>query len=262
MPSTVISARSNNNIKRLKKLLSSSKFRRENGCFALEGLRLCTDAVKNGFKPEAVYFTKAAQEKSYDEIKAITDAGEKSFMLTSDVFSYVSDTVSPQGIICVMHMSRQKCKIAENGRYIALHSLATPDNVGAVSRTAEAFGLDGIFTLGGCDIYNPKAMRASMGALLRLPVYSMNEDDFFDSCKKNGLVTYASTPRKSAQSIDCADFLGGAAVVIGNEANGLPDEFIARCDKAVTIPMHGKAESLNAAAAAAVLIYEMTKLNR
>ena len=259
MPDTHISSRSNDNIKYIKKLLSSSKFRRENGCFVLEGLRLCMDAVQNGYKPLAVYYTKAAKEKSGADIAKIVSAADKSYSVSNDVFSAISDTVSPQGVICVMRVSNQKCSIATGGKYIVLHNLSTPDNVGAISRSAEAFGLDGIITLGGCDIFNPKALRASMGALLRLPVYNMTECEFFDVCKQYGITTYASTPRDSASTLGSIDFAGGCAVVIGNEANGLPDDFISRCDAAVTIPMHGKAESLNAAAAAAVLIYEMTK---
>ena len=259
MPETYISSRSNDNIKHIKKLLSSSKFRRENGCFVLEGLRLCLDAVQNGFKPKAVCYTKAAMDKSGGELSKIIAVADRVYSVSADVFSAVSDTVSPQGVICVMPITLQNTAIKPNGRYIALHNLSTPDNVGAISRSAEAFGLDGIIMLGGCDIYNPKALRASMGALLRLPVYNMNDGEFFDCCKKNGITTYASTPRESAVPVGSIDFAGGSAVVIGNEANGLPDLFLSRCGRAVTIPMYGKAESLNAAAAAAVLIYEMTK---
>lgn len=259
MQDTYISSRSNDNIKHIKKLLSSSKFRRENGCFVLEGLRLCMDAVQNGYKPLAVYYTKAAMEKSGDELAKIISAADKSYSVSNDVFAALSDTVSPQGIVCIMRLIQPQREISADGKYIVLHNLATPDNVGAISRSAEAFGLDGIITLGGCDIYNPKALRASMGALLRLPVYNMSEGEFFDICRQNGITTYASTPRDSASTLGSIDFAGGSAVVIGNEANGLPDLFLSRCDMAVTIPMHGKAESLNAAAAAAVLIYEMTK---
>ena len=258
MAETFISSRSNDNIKYIKKLLSSAKFRRENGCFVLEGLRLCMDAVLNGLKPLAVYYTKAAKDKSGNEIAKIISAADKSYSVSNDVFAAISDTVSPQGVVCIMRMNEHGSEI-RSGKYIALHNLSTPDNVGAISRSAEAFGLDGIFMLGGCDIYNPKALRASMGALLRLPVYNMSEDDFFDICAQNGIATYASTPRESAKALGDVDFDGDCAVVIGNEANGLPDDFISRCDAAVTIPMRGKAESLNAAAAAAVLIYEMTK---
>lgn len=260
MIETYISSRSNDNIKHVKKLLSSSKFRRENGCFVLEGLRLCMDSVQNGYKPLSVYYTKAAMEKSGEEIVKIIASAEKAYSVSPDVFAAISDTVSPQGVICIMRMSEQKSGILQGGRFIALRNLATPDNIGAISRSAEAFGLDGMIMLGGCDIYNPKALRASMGALLRLPVYNMGENEFFDCCKQNGIITYASTPRESASHIGSVNFACGSAVVIGNEANGLPDDFISRCERTVTIPMRGKAESLNAAAAAAVLIYEMTKI--
>ena len=105
MAETFISSRSNDNIKYIKKLLSSAKFRRENGCFVLEGLRLCMDAVLNGLKPLAVYYTKAAKDKSGDEIAKIISAADKSYSVSNDVFAAISDTVSPQGVVCIMRMN-------------------------------------------------------------------------------------------------------------------------------------------------------------
>ena len=255
-----ITSKANSNIKYVKKLVLSAKFRRENRQFALEGLRLCRDAVLNGYFPVSLFYTKAAEEKSHDEIEQLKNAAGACFEVSGDVFSAMSDTVSPQGVMCVMNMQGDCEKSLENGgKYAVIKGVATPDNVGAVARTAEAFGVNALVALGGCDVHNPKAMRASMGALLRLPVLTMSDDEFFERCDEYGIKTYASTPRSSALKIGSFDFNGGCAIVIGNEANGLPDEFIDKCDFAVTIEMKGKAESLNAAAAAAVLVYEMMK---
>lgn len=255
-----ITSKANSNVKYVRKLISSAKFRRENKQFALEGLRLCRDAVLSGYSPVSLFYTKAAEDKSFDEIQSLKNAAQTCFEVSGDVFLAMSDTVSPQGVMCVMNMPDNAEKSLEhNGKYAVLKGVATPDNVGAVARTAEAFGVDALIALGGCDVYNPKALRASMGALLRLPVLTMDDDDFFRQCNEHKITAYASTPRTSALKIGSFDFNDGCAMIIGNEANGLPDEFIDRCDFAVTIQMKGKAESLNAAAAAAVLIYEIMK---
>ena len=135
-----------------------------------------------------------------------------------------------------------------------------PDDTGAIARTAEALGLDGMFVCGGCDIYSPKALRASMGALVRFPAEVRTDMvSLVEECQKTGIPCYAAV----ASSADCAhtkvSYANGAAVIIGNEANGVTESVKALCDQKITIPMKGRAESLNAAAAAAILIFEMTR---
>ncbi len=259
----MITSKQNNIIKLVKKLISSSKYRKSENKFVLEGLRLCKDIVMNDAvnksTPSLLFFTKSAYEKSSDDIDRIGEKCDKCYLISDDVLKTISDTVNPQGVLCVMNMpDMTDVRLSGCGRYMVLHNISNPDNVGAISRSAEAFGLDGIITVGGCDIYNPKATRASMGALLRLTVLDMSDDELFDECKEKCIKTYASTPRATATPIDKCGFDTGCAVLIGNEANGLSDDIIDRCDCAVTIPMKGRAESLNAAAAAAVLAYAMT----
>lgn len=255
-----ITSKANSTVKYVKKLVSSARFRRENGQFALEGLRLCRDAHHSGYSPDALFYTKAAEDKSPDEIALLKNSARTCYEVSAEVFSVMSDTVSPQGVMCVMNMPDGDGNSLSGGcKYAVLKGVATPDNVGAAARTAEAFGVGAMILLGGCDVYNPKALRASMGALLRLPVITMDDGEFFRQCRDRKITTYASTPRSTAVKIGSFDFAENSAMIIGNEANGLPEDFIDRCDYAVTIEMKGKAESLNAAAAAAVLIYEMMK---
>lgn len=256
----LIQSKTNPKIKQIAKLVSSAKERKKQGQFVLEGLRLCQDAMQSGIRFSMLVYTKAALNKSGEIIELLEKNSEFSFVATEDVFEKISDTVSPQGVICVADMPKENdYALNKNGKYIVLNNLSNPDNIGAISRTAEAFGVDALIVIGGCDIYNPKALRSSMGALIRLSVLNFTEDDFFDFCLKNGIKTFASTPRKDALPLDECNFESATAVLIGNEANGLDDSIIAKCDSTVTIKMNGKAESLNAAAAAAVLIYEMTK---
>jgi TrmH family RNA methyltransferase len=151
-------------------------------------------------------------------------------------------------------------KIKYNGKYIALENVSNPSNFGAVVRTAEAVGLDGVIVSGGCDIYNPKSQRSAMGALFRLNiVVTDNLPECLSELKNNGMKVYAGVPDSNAVKITQADMSGGVICIIGNEGNGITEETCSAATATVTIPMKGRAESLNAAAAASILIWEMMR---
>ena len=252
-----ITSKDNDTIKLIAQLQKSSKKRREEGVFVLEGLRLCVDAVRNGFTPRKVIFSESAINKYYDEALELAQCPE-TFVVTDSLFSKISDTVNPQGILCLCDIPYfDKNSIVSSGRYIALENLQDPSNLGAVSRTAEAFGINGIFVQDGCDPYSPKSLRASMGALLRIPVYQT--DNLLKLFNDVGLKIYASVISDDADKIGRIKFDDGSVAVVGNEANGISSDLAEHCDVKVTIPMKGKAESLNAAVAAAVLMWEMCK---
>lgn len=254
-----ITSRNNPRIKLVSKLFSSSRTRTENGLFAVEGLRLCLDAVRSGIAPCEVYFTQSFKDKHPDELQELTAASNSSFLTDEHIFDKISDTVSPQGVVCVLPMMKNQIQLKLGGKYVALCNVADPANLGAVSRTAEALGIDGMLVCGGCDMYNPKALRASMGALFRICAVSVSEDEMFELFRANNIKTFASTPRTTATPLKDCDFSSACAVLVGNEANGLSDEVIAKCDETVTIPMEGRAESLNASVAAAILMYEIKR---
>ena len=145
------------------------------------------------------------------------------------------------------------------GKYIALENIQDPANLGAVCRTAEALGISGVIAEGGCDIYSPKAQRAAMGSLLRLPVIRCEDlAETLSYLGENGMKLYATTPDTDAEKITLCDMSGGVVSVIGNEANGVSDEIFELCQK-VTIPMLGRAESLNASMAAAITMWEIMR---
>ena len=124
----------------------------------------------------------------------------------------------------------------------------------------EALGLDGMIVCGGCDIYNPKALRAAMGSLLRLEVFSVSElPSFLEDCRARGMNTYAAVPDSTALPVTQMDKSKGIVCVIGNEGNGLTEKTKASCNDRITIPMKGRAESLNAAAAACMIMWEMVR---
>ena len=151
--------------------------------------------------------------------------------------------------------------INKNNRFVVLENLQDPSNMGAVFRSAEAFGLDGVILAGACcDVYAPKAVRAGMGAVFRMPLFLMPSGaEAAKLLNRNGILTAAAVVGRTALPPAHARLGAGCAVFIGNEGNGLSQECIQECQTLVTIPMAGRAESLNAAVAAGILIWEMIR---
>jgi TrmH family RNA methyltransferase len=183
--------------------------------------------------------------------------------VSDEVAEKLSDTKSNQGVFCLCKMLDKKTnigKIKYNGKYIALEDVSNPANFGAVVRTAEAVGLDGVIVSGGCDIYNPKSQRAAMGSLFRLNIAETdNLPETLKELAENGMTVLAGVPDSGAEKITEIDMNGGVVAIIGNEGNGITEETCAVATKLVTIPMKGRAESLNAAAAASIIIWEMMR---
>ena len=258
-----IISKNNERIKAAAKLVSSSANRRERGLFIIEGVRLCRDAFLSGAVFEEIFVTEAALKKYSEELTFLYEKEAKCFEVSEDAAAKLSGTVSPQGIFCVCKTLDKKYnidKIGQGGRYIAFDNLQNPDNLGACLRTAEALGINGVIVGGGCDIYNPKVQRAAMGAALRLPVFETDDlPGFLRGCALRGLKAYSCTPNENAVSVTEADFSGGAVCVIGNEGAGISGEVMDACGGRVTIPMKGRAESLNAASAAAIVMWEMVR---
>lgn len=260
MTDFIITAKNNPKIKEIKGLLTSSKDRKNSGLFVLEGVRLCCDAVKSGCEIQTVFCTENCAKKYADSISDLKNACKDFYFVSEDVLKSISDTVTPQGVVCAVKMRENAFEYQQGKKYIALDTIQNPDNLGAISRTAEAFGIDGLVIFSGCDIYNPKALRASMGALFRLPVKvckSLEEE--IEICKNMGIQSFATVPDRDAHDITKTDFSKGALCIIGNEGNGVSKEIIDACDEKITIKMQGRAESLNAAAAASITMWELVK---
>ncbi len=255
----IITSRENPLIKLVAALQVSSEKRKRNGLFVLEGLRICKDACDNGIKFDKLIVSDAAAEKYAADTEKFSLISDECYKIPDSLFKKISDTKTPQGIIAVAKMPvTGSCGIDKNGKYIALENVADPSNLGAISRTAEALGVNGIIlSSDGCDPYSPKALRASMGTLLRVPVFVT--ESFAETLKSTDLKRYACVVDKTAESIKEQSFENGSVVMIGNEANGLTDSAKQSADVLVTIPMTGRAESLNAAAAAAIAMWEMMK---
>lgn len=257
-----LTAKTNEKIKHAVSVRSSARKRSESSLFFLEGVRLCGDAVQSGAAVERAFFTREALEK-YPRCQAVAHAAGESYEITEELAEKLSDTPSPQGVFCLCRsreISANADKMLPGGKYILLENVQDPSNLGAVSRTAEALGIDGLVVSGGCDIYNPKALRASMGSILRLNIATCSDAPaFIAEAEKKGFRTFSSTPDPNSLPVSQADFSGGTLCVVGNEGNGVSAQTAAACRYSITIPMGGRAESLNAATAAAILIWEMVR---
>ncbi len=254
-----ITSKDNSLIKLVSRLQSHSSARKENGLFVLEGLRICNDAYDNGIRFDKLIVSDSALEKYCAEISKFSLNSNECVKIPDNLFKKISDTTSPQGIIAVSKIpENNKINLEKYGRYIALENISDPSNLGAIARTAEALGVSGIIlSSGGCDPYSPKSLRASMGTLLRIPLIIF--ENFAEEISACTLKTYACVVDKTAQSICDIELGDGSIVIIGNEANGITEESKKSADYLITIPMRGRAESLNAAVAASISMWEMMK---
>ena len=261
---TLLSSRDNSVIKDYVRLCSVKSFRASSGRFAIEGARLCEDALRSGIKLENAFITHDACEK-YNEISAsIARSGAQIYEITPAVASKMADTKNPQGIFCTVFMLDKAptlSKINSSGGYIALENLQDPGNLGTVLRTAEALGLSGVLLSADCvDIYSPKVLRGAMGAVFRIPF--LITDDLPETLKilsQRGMKTAAAVAQGDACSILKAELGGGIVIAVGNEGAGLTTQCIDACVQRVTIPMDGHAQSLNASTAASILMWEIYK---
>lgn len=257
-----ITARTNDKIKYAVRLGESASLRKEAGEFFLEGARLCSDAVQTGIEIKQAFFTSKALWKYSEYVESIIAKSGICYEISAEVSQKLSDTENPQGVFCICEMKSDadKNSLDCGGKYLALENLQDPSNLGAVCRSAEALGLDGLIVSGGCDVYNPKALRASMGSLLRMNVITCgNLRELIEKANSSGMKTLASVPKQEAEDIRTVSMDGGVICCVGNEGSGLSKEVIEACTAQVTIPMSGRAESFNASAAAAILAWELKR---
>lgn len=256
-----ITGKNNDLIKGIKKLLSSSKERRSQGLFVLEGARLVFDVLNSfdAYDIDLFLITEQALEKYPAQSEQLISLSKRSYIISNEISQKLTDTQSSQGVFAVCKIKRNAFELERGRKYIALDHVQDPSNLGAIARTAEALGIDGMFVSGGCDIYNPKALRSSMGSMLRINlVQTDNLADVIEQAKSLDISCYATVPNEDALDIRTLDFSKGGMSIIGNEANGISSSIIEACTP-ITITMLGRAESLNASVAAAITIWEMMR---
>ncbi len=255
-----ITSKDNKLIKYIAKLQTSAKFRREEGRFVAEGLRVCVEAALSGAKVESLLVTESALNKHEAELSQLLSCAKDVYLASDKAIAAACETKTPQGVICVIKTLDNNIDLDTiNNKYILLENVQDPSNLGTVLRTADALGISGvIMTKDCCDVYSPKVCRGAMGALYRVPFAIVdNAPEFIRKFNKNGM-SFAAVVR-NAEDVAKVDFCGTVLVAIGNEGNGLTEETINVCSERITIKMCNNAESLNASIAAGILMWEMIK---
>lgn len=258
----LVTSRENPRIKRIARLFSDRGERDRSGLFAAEGVRLCMDALMSGLTITEAYITQKALESRPETARIIGAAGG-AYLITEAVAQKISDTKTPQGVfaVCEKRVCQRPETHAVGARYLLLASLQDPGNVGAIIRTAEAFGLSGVVMSADCpDLYGPKVLRATMGGAFRLNVRTVEDMlSEIEDLKSGGVTVWAAAPAATAKTLGSARFDGACAVLLGNEGAGLASELVEVCHAAVSIPMAGRADSLGVAMAAGIFAWEMTR---
>lgn len=254
----IITSRKNDAVKRFRDVLREKRLRDSEGVFAAEGDHLCGELARCGFRIKAALATEAALSKYPQTAAALHNAGEFS-VISQEVAEYISDTKAPQGLFAIA-VKPQSAELPEwAGRLVLLDGVQDPGNVGTILRTAEALGFDGAVLSPECaDIWSPKTLRASMGSVFRLPCIIGGLPGIISGLKDSGFRVYGSMLDSSAARLGTFDIPERCAVVIGSEGAGISADTANACDQAVYIPISG-AESLNAGAAAAILLWELSK---
>ncbi len=255
-----ITSKDNKIIKYVKKLQTSSKFRREEGSFVAEGLRVCVEAALSGADIQYLLVTENALSKHKNALEPLINSASEVYLTGEKAMESACDTQTPQGVICVLKTLDNNIDFDTiNNKYIMVENVQDPSNLGTILRTADALGINGvIITRDSCDVYSPKVCRGAMGALFRVPMMFIdNPSEFICQFNQTGQ-SYAAVVR-DASPVTGVDFKGNCLIVIGNEGNGITDATASACTSRITIPMSNNAESLNASIAAGILMWEMMK---
>lgn len=255
----MITSPSNAKVKQVVQWQNKAGERREAGIFLAEGFKLFREAPEDSIRE--VYLSEGAMERLETDSSLMEKLKRIGYETVSgEVFQKMSDTNTPQGILCVVRRPEYTLNQLLNTPaplLVVLENLQDPGNLGTILRTGEGAGITGVI-LGRetVDIFNPKTIRATMGSIFRVPFVRVEDlVRTIGVIRERGVKTYAA--HLSGRSCyDGFSFQGGTAFLIGNEGNGLSAEITALADGLLRIPMEGRVESLNAAVAASLLIYE------
>ena len=246
-----ITSRANPLMTHVRKLIRDRKLRRSENQMVGEGPKMLEEALRWGAKLETVFWAPGIERMECPE-------GVRQIEIPKSLLRDISSTQTPQGVLFLCALPTQPFPEALPGsRYLVLDGLQDPGNVGTLWRTADAFGADGLILLPGCaDPWNPKTLRASMGACFRLPLWETELEPLTGALARGRIPLYATALGETAVDIQSCS-LCPAAVVIGSEGQGVSRRVLTQCEETLRIPMRPRCESLNAAAAGAVVLWEM-----
>lgn len=255
-----ITSKDNAAIKHYRQLCERKRVRKREKLFVAEGLRIVCDALQYPECAGTVFITDTAWEKYGTDLRS---RGAHMIRISDEVGDSMAETEHTQGIFAVCRLPEMKLAdnvVRQDGRYLVLCDLQDPGNMGTILRTADALGMDAVLLCRSCEPYSPKVVRATMGALFRIPVYEESDErTIAEILHEKGIRSFAAVLDDTAVSVTECGLGKGCAVWIGNEGSGLSEEAAAVCEQHVIIPMQGQAESLNAAMAAGILMWEMMK---
>lgn len=261
----MITSTGNQKVKEIIQLQKKSKARNQAGIFLVEGLRMIQEVPRERLKK--LYVSEGFYKKHQRELQQEGLLEQRVLETVSDhVFSVMSDTKTPQGVLGVIRRQEYLPEMlleSENPFLMVLDNLQDPGNLGTIFRTAEAAGVTGIIMSKDCvDIYNPKTIRSTMGAIYRMP-FLIAEDlsEMIGKIQQRQIRVYAAH-LEGKNTYDQENYRTGCAFLIGNEGNGLRREIAECADCWIRIPMAGQVESLNAAIAASVLMFEVSRQRR
>jgi RNA methyltransferase, TrmH family len=255
----MISSTSNTKIKALRSLQSKSRARQESGLFVVEGVRMVEEALYSGWQIRQAFYTDDLNEREGTALNQLAIRGVEIELVAPHVLKTASDTQSPQKMLAVIALQRLPAPDHLDFGLI-LDALQNPGNLGTIIRTSVAGGVDIIILAPGCaDPFAPKVLRAGMGAHFRLPLLSLSWPEIRALVEQQHLLhTYLADP-EARLAYTQANFRTPCALIVGGEAHGGGNEAVSLAQSRVRIPMLAGVESLNAAIAAAVLIFEVAR---
>ena len=241
--------------------LADKKSRDKSGLFATEGIKLLKELILEDVKICRVFCTSRALSKYADDLGCLDC---EIFEVTDEVYDKLSFEKNPEGIFMVAEKTKiypTACETPGDGGFVMLDRVQNPSNVGTIIRTACALGVSRILLGGGCaDVFGPKTLRAAMGTLFKVNICVA--DDIcreIDEIQKSGAKVFAAALDETSVDVASVNFSRDDCLLIGNEGEGISENALSLCHGKVIIPMRQNAESLNAAAAAAILIWEKQK---
>ena len=263
----MISSTTNKQVKFVNALVKKAKTRREEELFVAEGLRMCSEIPKD--RIHTLYISEAFSKTK--ECKVLREGVKHIELVTDEVFKSLSDTQSPQGILALVkqyhytldEVAEANQKTGKPALLMVLETIQDPGNLGTILRAGEGAGVTGVvMDANTADIYNPKVIRSTMGSVYRMPfLYVESVVSLTQELKDRNIRTFAAHLH-GKNSYDQESYTGGTAFLIGNEGKGLTDEAADSADCLIRIPMCGKVESLNAAMASGILMYEAARQRR
>lgn len=238
--------------------LQNKKEREKLGLFIIEGERFVSEIPKDWEVSHYIFSEDFYKKANLDNFQF-----KNYFIVSNQIFKKISETSTPQGILAICKMKNFDLNYVLNQKdpcFVLLDRVMTPGNLGTIIRTADALGFNGIFLSQGCaDIYNSKVLRSTMGSIFHLPVVKNCDFNILIDKLKEKNINIVATSLDTENYIYDIDLKSPTAIIIGNEARGISNDIIEKCDFLAKIPMLGKVESINASIAGSIVFYELVR---